>query len=215
MVGRRRAGKRPRPLALLALVVLVLLVGAGAGCGYIRDTISTYTELSDAGFEADPSDVRTDGGVVEARVEKDIEDLDAAAAEAAGILWRHLPERIDRLEVTCTNGFGGRGAYAADRAELEARFGPRDPDLDLGVQDDDLRTVGFVVLGLFVGGLVVLGLIVTIVVVSIRRSRRRRPPPGPPGWPPPPGPPGPPWPPGPGPGGEVSQPPPPHYGPPA
>ncbi len=53
------------------------------------------------------------------------EALAAAAAEAAGVVWRELPLRIERLEVSCGNGFGGRGTYAADRGAAGALRAPR------------------------------------------------------------------------------------------
>ncbi len=169
-----------------------------AGCGVVRGSVSTVRALDDAGFGV--PDVQLEpGDSLRVTVEKDTEDLDAAAAEAAGLVWRNLPFRIEQLEVTCNNGFGGRAIYQADRAELERRFGARDPALDKGVQASDTRTILIVVAVLLGGGLLVLVGIVVLIVVLIRRSRRRDPPPGPPG--PPPG-----W---------VTQPPPPGYRPPA
>ncbi len=161
-----------------------------AGCSLAEGFVSTVRALDRAGFGT--PDIEVDSGdSFRVTVAKDAEDLDAAAAEAAGVVWRELPLRIEGLEVVCNNGFGGRGTYAADRAELERRFGPRDPALDEGFQESDLRTVAFVVLALFLGGLLVLAGIVVLIVVLVRRNRRRGPPhPGPPGWgtqPPPPG----------------------------
>ncbi len=174
-------------MAAAALAALVI-----AGCGLAEGFVSTVEELDKAGFGA--PDVEVDGrDAYRVRVTKDVEDLSAAAADAASVVWRELPLGIERLEVVCTNGFGGEGTYTADRAELERRFGPRDPSLDEGFQESDLRTIGLVVLGLFLGGLVVLAAIVVLIVVLVRRNRRRGPPPGPPaptGWgtqPPPPG----------------------------
>ncbi len=187
--GHRRPGQ--------VLAVLLLLLGLVlAGCGVVRGAVSTIRALDTAGFKA--SDIQpgdgTDTWVVNVR--KDTEDLDAAAAEAAGVVWRELPLRIEQLRVTCGNGFGGRGTFSADRAELERRFGARDPDLDRGINDSDVRTLVLVLVGLVVVGLLVLAGIIVLIVVLVRRSRRRNPPPGPPG-------------------GEVSQGPPPHYRPPA
>lgn len=180
-----RMAARGRPgTALAALVALVLAL---AGCGVVEGTISTVRALDRAGFGTANIQLRDDDTYL-VSVEKDVEDLDDAAVEAAGVVWRELPLRIERLEVSCGNGFGGRGTFAADRAELERRFGPRDPDLDRGFQESDVRTVLLVVAGLVVAGLLVLGGIVVLIVVLIRRSRRSNPPPGPPGpLPPPPG----------------------------
>lgn len=191
--ARSLPARRPlgnRRVALLAALALVLVLTAG--CSLAKGFVSTVNQLDAAGFgTADIEMAGTDSFRV--TVTKDTEDLDAAAAEAAGVVWRTLPLRIESLEVVCTNGFGGEGAYTADRAELERRFGPRDPSLDEGFQESDARTIAAVVLGLFLGGLVILAGIVVLIVVLVRRNRRRRPPPGPPappGWgaqPPPPG----------------------------
>jgi len=193
MVARRRPGK--------AWIALGLLLAVVAGCGVIRGTVSTLRALDKSGFGA--PGIRTLGGDrYSVTVEKNTEDLDIAAVEAAGVVWRNLPFRIERLEVACGNGFGGKGRYAADRAELEQRFGARDPDLDRGFQKSDIRTVAIVIGALVVVGLVVLAGIVVLVLVLVRNSRRRRPPPG--TWGPT------------GPGGVDNrgpQPPPPGYGP--
>jgi hypothetical protein len=192
MAARRPGGKIPAALVALVLVGLAL-----AGCSVVRGAVSTITALDRAGFKA--SNVQPGDGTDawEVTVEKkDAEDLDAAAAEAAGVVWHKLPLRIERLRVSCGNGFGGKGTFEADRAELERRFGARNPDLDRGIQDRDLRIVALVLIGLVVVGLVVLAGIVILVVVLVRRSRRRNRPPGPPG-------------------GGVPQAPPPQYRPPA
>lgn len=168
-----------RGLVASALVLVLVL----AGCSVLQGFVSTIRALDRAGFGT--PDIQLDGNdSYRVTVSKDTDDLAAAAAEAAGVVWRELPLRIERLEVSCGNGFGGRGTYAADRAELQERFGPRDPALDAGVQEGDLRTLGIVVIAMLVGGVVVLVGIVILVVVLIRRSRRRSPPPGPPGPPP-------------------------------
>ena len=199
MVGDRHTRTlEPRPRHLAArragLVLAGVLLALLAGCGVVRGTITTVTALDDAGFGVPDIQLDAADDGVRVRVEKDTEDLAAGAAEAAEVVWDNLPLRIERMEVTCTNGFGGRGTFEADRTELERRFGPRDPTLDEGLQDDDLRTLGIVVAAMVIGGLVVLAAIVILIVVLVRRSRRRNPPPGPPGppsgWqaqPPPPG----------------------------
>lgn len=201
MVARRPPGKASAALAALASALVLI-----TGCGVIRGATSTIVALDKAGFStANIEPAGSDAWLV--TVERDSEDLDAAAAEAAAVVWRKLPLRIERLEVRCGNGFGGKGTFGADRDDLEQRFGPRDPELDRGIQRSDVRVIALVLAGLFVGGLVLLAGIAVLVVVLVRRSRRRNPPPGPR----PPGGPG-----GTGAwGGEVSQPPPPRYGPPA
>lgn len=181
---RRRTGRLVPPL-----VALVLLLGA---CGVVKGFVATLADLEQAGFNAPGINQVGDETVV--TVEKDAEDLDAAAADAAEVVWDRLPLRIERMDVTCDNGYGGSGTFVAQRSELEQRFGTRDPALDRGFQESDFRTVGLVVLGLVFGGLVVLAGILVLILVLVRRSRRRNQPPGPPGppgaWgqvPPPPG----------------------------
>ena len=174
------------------MLVLVL-----AGCGLAKGFLSTVQELDKAGFGTPDIQLESDDSY-RVTVTKDTEDLEAAAVEAAAVVWRELPLRVESLEVVCENGFGGRGTFVADRAELERRFGPRDPALDKGFQEDDARIAVAVVLALLLGGLLVLGGIVVLIVVLVRRNRHRGPPPGPPA---PPG-----W---------GTQPPPPGYGPPA
>jgi len=162
-----------------------LLVAAGCGAveGVVRGTVSTIRLLDDKGFDS-PQIQPRGGDVVLVTLTKDSEDLEAAAIEAAGVVWGNLPLRIERLEVTCRNGFGGRGVYRADRAELEQRFGARDSTLDEGFDTVEPRTVAIVVGAVVLGGLLVLTGLIVLVVVLVRRNRRRRTPPGPPGPPP-------------------------------
>lgn len=193
--------RRPPARESVGLGLVAVLLLAGAGCGVAKGFLSTVQALDKAGFTA--SSVQPGSGdtvVVEVR-NKDAEDLDVAAADAAKVVWQNLPLPIQRLEVTCTNGYGGRGDFAADRAELEQRFGARNPELDRGFEGNDLRTAGLVLAVLLVVGLLVLGGIVTLIVVLTKRARKRNAPQGPPG---PPG----------GAGGWGPQPPPPGYGPP-
>jgi len=179
-----RSRRRGKILAALAALVLV-----ASGCSLLRGAVSTIRALDRAGFGA--ADIQPGTGTDSWQVtveKKDAEDLDAAAADAAAVVWRELPLRIARLEVRCGNGFGGKGTFSADRAELERRFGPRPATLDEGIQDGDVRTIAVVLAGLIVLGVVVLVGIVVLVVLLIRRSRKRNPPPGPWGTqPPPPG----------------------------
>jgi len=177
-------------------LVLIVMALALTGCGVAQGFLSTVRALDAAGFGTPRVEVEA-GDRVRVTVTKDTDDLDGAAVEAARVVWQELPLRIGELRVICNNGFGGSGGLTADRSELERRFGPRDPALDEGFQESDVRTAVVVVLALVGGGLVVLVGIVVLVVVLVRRSRRRSPPPGPPG--PPPG-----W---------GTQPPPPGYGP--
>jgi hypothetical protein len=162
----RTSSARSRFFLVTAVIALALF----GGCTVIKGTFDTIKALQDAGF-SDPK-VSTDGPAVRVSVRKDIEPLPDAAKEAAGIVWRELPSRIDSIHVTCHNGFGGQGEYSATREELATAFGQRPPKLDDPIDDRELRNIGLVVLGAFVFGLVVLAAIITVIVVAVRKNRR-------------------------------------------
>lgn len=162
--------------------MLGALLLLAAGCSVVQGTVSTVRALSGGGFGS-PQIQLDPGDAVRVTVVKDTEDLDGAAAEAAGLVWAKLPLRVERLDVTCKNGFGGRAIFRADRAELERRFGSRDPALDEALQRIDSRSVVLVAGAVLLGGLLVLGGIIVLIVVVVRRNRKRLPPPGPPGPP--------------------------------
>jgi len=169
---------------LVAAAFLLVVAGCGAVEGVVRGTVSTIRVLDDKGFDSPQIQPRGGDVVLVTVTAKDSEDLEAAAIEAAGVVWGNLPLRIKRLEVTCKNGFGGRGSYRANRAELEQRFGARDPTLDEGFDSVEPRTVAIVAGAVILSGLVVLAGIVILIVVLVRRHRNPNPPGGPPGPPP-------------------------------
>jgi len=156
-------------LALVAVAACLLL----SGCTVLKGTISTVKELSDAGFGSPQIDV-SGGDLVEVRVRRDGEDLEASAGRAAEIVWRNLPLRIETLTVTCENGFGGEAAFSADRSQLIEQLGPRDAALDRGVQRDDVRTLLIVIALAVVVGLLILTAIVVGIVLVVRRNKLRR-----------------------------------------
>ena len=153
--------------AVLGLALVMLFF---AGCTVIKGTYDTIKSLQDAGF-SDPT-VSTDGPAVRVSVRKDTEALPDAAREAAGIVWRELPSRIDSIHVTCHNGFGGQGEYSGTREQLTEAFGARPSGLDDPISDNELRNIGLAILGALVFGVLGLAAVITVIVVAVRRNRR-------------------------------------------
>jgi hypothetical protein len=167
-----------RGLRLLALVVAVVVLPAG--CDLATGTVRTATELEDAGIRN--PDLRYDNG--DARVEYDpaggaLERL-REQDQAAEVVWRNLPFRLDRITVVA------RAEAVLDqrdypRAVLEERFGPRPAGLDRSPGDIARR----ILLWATVGGLLLL-LVVVLIIVLVVRAVRRHPSPQPAGaWQPP------------------------------
>jgi hypothetical protein len=173
------------------VVVAVALI---SGCTVVKGTISTISSLQKAGFE-NPQ-INTSESAINVNVGCKGDDLDAAAKEAARIVWLELPLPIEALSVVCRNGFGGSGTFSQSRDELEETFGARPAKLDEPVNEDDIRNVaiGVAIAGV-VGLLILAGIIVAIVLLVRRNRRNRQPPPGYPGHPGYPQPPQPPYPP--------------------
>jgi hypothetical protein len=176
----------------LRLTMLALLLALVAGCGSIAAAAELSATLAQDGFTNPNVNVATRNGVDTVTVTASGHSSltgDEALNRAAEITWQTFPRRLDVLEVTV-----GPDQGTATRAQLEAAFGPRNPELDA-------RTIGgdFVgpLIGVGVGFLILIIGVVLLVVLLVRRSRRRRaagapaqpgyPPPGypPPGAPPP------------------------------
>jgi hypothetical protein len=163
-------GKPPRRAAWTGIAVALLCLGL-AGCSVVKGTITTLQALNDAGF-TNANVSQGAGDSVEVRVRRDDADLPGAARRAAEIVWHKFPLRIDHLTVVCENGFGGRGTFAADREELIGAFGARDPVLDKGVQEAELRNIGLIVLAIAAVGVLILVAIVIGIVLLVRRNKR-------------------------------------------
>lgn len=160
------------------LIPLVAVLAWLAGCGTVSAINDTEKALTDDGFRDvtisfAPTDIEIDRFQMSASRHQDLRGIEAVE-RAEEIVWNEFPRRFDRLEVRV-----GTESGAADRAELEARFGPRDPELDDKSIGDDVEE-GFRLFGIgaaIVAGLGVLsciGVIVLIVVLVTRSSRKRR-----------------------------------------
>jgi len=204
--------RRWHALALVALAAALL-----AGCDLATGTLRTATELEKAGLR-NPN-LQYDGGTATLEYDADPNPLDARAEQdqAAAIIWRNLPFRVERVTVVARGGEVPSRDYP--RAELQQQLGPRPAGLDRSVEDIARRATLIAV----VVSLVVLVLVIVVILLVVRAVRRRPTPqpagpwaqpgapqpwgqPGPPpGWgqpapPPPPQPwgaqpPAPPWPP--------------------
>jgi preprotein translocase subunit SecF len=178
-------------IALLALVAILL---TGCGGNPLQTAIDMSGRLAQDGFRDSNVNLRTtnrgDIVVVTSTGHDRLSDQDAYI-RAGELVWTQLPLRFDEIQIQV-----GPDGVHADRDDLTATFGPRDPALDAqtigGAIGGGLATVGLIALGVF---LVLLVLVVLLIVWLVRRSRRRRPPGPPPPYGPPQGyrfPPGPP-----------------------
>jgi hypothetical protein len=152
-----------RWLAAVAAAVVLL-----AGCELATGTVRTATELQDAGIRN--PDLQYDNG--EARIEYDPASgplgLRAEQDRAAGIVWRNLPFRLDRITVTARGG-GLLDQRDYPREVLEASFGPRPEGLDRSPGEIARRAL----LWATIGGLLFLLAVVLIIVLVVRAVRRR------------------------------------------
>ena len=87
---RRRGATRWRALVLVAAAAALL-----AGCDLATGTVRTATELEEAGIR-NPN-LHYDGGTATLEYDADPNPLEARAEQdqAAAIIWRNLPFRID------------------------------------------------------------------------------------------------------------------------
>jgi hypothetical protein len=166
---------RHRPATRWRALVLLVTAALLAGCELATGTVRTASELQEAGIR-NPN-LNYDGGTATLEYDADPNPLEARAEQdqAAEIIWRNLPFRIEQITVTSNGGaFPSRRDYP--RAALEERFGPRPADLDRSVQDIARQAT-------LIAGVValVLLLLITLVIVLVVRAVRRRPAPQPAG----------------------------------
>ena len=164
---------RWRTLVLVAVAAAML-----AGCDLATGTVRTATELERAGI--DNPNLNYDGGTATLHYDADPNALDARAEQdqAAAIIWRNLPFRIERIVITSDSGaFPTERDYTRD--QLEQELGPRPANLDRSVGDIARRAT--LIAG--VVALVVLVLIVLVIVLVVRAVRRRPPAQPAPAWP--------------------------------
>jgi hypothetical protein len=157
----RRGVARWRTLVVVAAVALL------AGCELATGTVRTATELEEAGI-GNPN-LQYDGGTATLEYDADPNPLEARAEQdqAAAIIWRNLPFRID--EIVVTDDGGGVPSREYPRALLEQTLGPRPAGLDRSVEDIARRATLIAV----VVALVVLVLVIVVIVLVVRAVRRR------------------------------------------
>ena len=158
----RRGVRRRRALVLVVLAAALL-----AGCDLATGTLRTATELEKAGIH-NPN-LQYDGGTATLEYDADPNPLDARAEQdqAAAIIWRNLPFRVERVTVVDRGGELPSRDYP--RAELEQRLGPRPAGLDRSVEDIARRATLIAV----VVSLVVLVLVIVVILLVVRAVRRR------------------------------------------
>jgi hypothetical protein len=159
--------RRPRVARWRALVLVAAAAVLLAGCDLATGTVRTATELEEAGIR-NPN-LQYDGGTATLEFDADPNPLEARAQqdEAAAIIWRNLPFRVDQITVVAEGGAVPSREYP--RALLEQQLGPRPADLDRSVEDIARRAT----LIALVVALVVLALVVVIIVLVVRAVRRR------------------------------------------
>ena len=150
-----------------ALVVVAAAVALLAGCELATGTVRTATELEEAGI-SNPN-LQYDGGTATLEYDADPNPLEARAEQdqAAAVIWRNLPFRID--EIVVTDAGGGFPSREYPRALLEQQLGPRPEGLDRSVEDIARRATLVAV----VVALVVLVLIIVVIVLVVRAVKRR------------------------------------------
>jgi hypothetical protein len=161
--ARRRPGVTRWQALLLVAVAAALL----AGCDLATGTVRTAAELEKAGIRNPNLDY--DGGTATLTYDADPNPLEARTEQdqAAAIIWRNLPFRVDQIVVTAEGGTVPSRQYS--RGLLEESLGPRPANLDRSVEDTARRAVLVAV----VVALVVLVLVVVVIVLVVRAVRRR------------------------------------------
>jgi hypothetical protein len=159
---QRRGVTRWQALVLVAVAAALL-----AGCDLATGTVRTAAELEKAGIR-NPN-LHYDGGTATLTFDADPNPLEARAEQdqAAAIIWRNLPFRVDQITVTADGGTVPSRQYP--RALLEQELGPRPANLDRSVEDTARRAVLIAV----VVALVVLVLVIVVIGLVVRAVRRR------------------------------------------
>jgi predicted small secreted protein len=162
-----------------AVVTAVALCAVGvAGCRNVRGVGQTRRSLEQAGYRDVEVSFRSGGGIDLVRVDASrppgTGQPDRPPDEAAGAVWRTLPLRFDRLRVS-VHGPSGTVGRVYDHAELVALFGPRQPGLDRRQVGDAVVTSGLKLFAaLSVAAILSVGLVVAMVVLVVRTTRRAR-----------------------------------------
>ena len=160
--------RQPRGVTRCQALVLVAVAAALlAGCDLATGTVRTAAELEKAGIH-NPN-LQYNRGTATLTYDADPNPLEARAEQdqAAAIIWRNLPFRVDQITVTADGGTVPSRQYP--RALLEQELGPRPANLDRSVEDTARRAV----LIALVVALVVLVLVIVVIVLVVRAVRRR------------------------------------------
>jgi hypothetical protein len=174
-----------RPGWLLAALVVAAL--ALAGCAQVSGTAKTIQALNELGVEQPGLNVNTSNGVTSVRVSyrSRQDELPAYRSETERvqeIVWTQLPFRFDVLDVEAEaprlQGAAPAASVRATRAELQAAFGPRPASLDRSAG----RSVLLVLAGVGLVLLLLVGMVILVVALVVRRGRANRPAQGTAGW---------------------------------
>ena len=167
-VDRRRS---TFPVLTLVLATTMLLLASG--CGTVRAFVDLDKELKDQGFRHVSVNVDSSSGGDTLRIDADPppgESVQAAAREAARVVWTMFPRRFESLLLHI-----GGVSVRFDRTQLTQMFGPRPAGLDDKALGDDIRRLGVGFLIALAAGLVLcVGLIVVVVLLVRRSSKRKR-----------------------------------------
>ena len=167
------AVRRWWPAVVVALVGLAL-----AGCSNVRGVAATRDALEQVGYRDVDVDFRSGGGIDLVRV--DAVPVDGAPPDqqrievAAGEVWRTLPLRFDRLQLSIqVPGYTGGAIYSYE--DLAGLFGARPQGLDRRQLGDEVVASGLkLVVLLSIGALLSVGLVVALTLFALRNVRRRR-----------------------------------------
>lgn len=173
----RAVARRRGWAAAFLLVFCGLVLG---GCGAIEGMLDTEEALVAAGFRDPEVSFESINGLDTVYVSWDAgaetaEGLRDESLEAAGVVWRVAPLRMDVVETDPRVSFPIDSVEVGTvypRAQLEAEYGPRPAELDKPLTElMNLREIG---IGIVVAVLLFIGLIVLVVVLVVRSSRKKR-----------------------------------------
>ncbi len=166
--------------------VAAAALGLAACGGIIGSMIGTQQALRNAGYQSVSVhfDFTQAGGAVDAAVSVAAPPTQSDVTGVADIVWHHVSQRFDTLDVTVHGTGSGAGEVASHTysfAELEGAFGTRNPSWNRTSITQSAKQIGYVVLGGI--ALVVVAVLVVALALAGRKRRQRK------EW----GPAGPPW----------------------
>lgn len=156
---------------LLALLVVVS-AGLAAGCSALSTLVSTDRALRDAGYQSVTVSPKPSTNSLSVQVTVSAVPSSGNVSDVGRIVWRTFHESFDYVDIT-VHGTGPEIRQRFTFSQMMDAYGPRNPSWNSTSVKSGTARVGVTVL---VGVAVVVGLIVTIILLARRRSRRRRPP---------------------------------------